>query len=203
MFQVEWAELVANNIVSGVTGVVTGTVADSIATENLAVSTFSTILNTQTQRFQSGNQHSILYEVDQQAEPNPWLNRVGYDKHLGPFDMSEMRSLAINVPDSDEQMNRVSTHIIKTLWNVVKYARSIDKNNPSLFHVNQIGDAFPNWPFNPVYHSFVWGVKMTHKYHNQGLGKMTRGLIRKIVKMTRLKQNDTIYTPYCSLHIQA
>jgi hypothetical protein len=31
------------------------------------------------------HQHSKLYEVDQQAEPNPWLNRVGYDKHLGPL----------------------------------------------------------------------------------------------------------------------
>jgi hypothetical protein len=156
LFQVEWARLVTENNAAAVPGSVSGIFTDSLATGNILVSNFSKILDTQTQRFESGIANPELYVVDQQAEPSPWLNRVGYDKVLGPFDMVELHSLALNVHDSDEQMQRISILVTNTLWNVVNYARAIDKNNPSLFHVNRISDTFPTRPFNPTLKINTW-----------------------------------------------
>ena len=155
MFLAEWSRLLlANNTIVPVA--VRGTVTNDQIDDNQPVSNFHLILEEQNQRYENGNHNVRLHEIDQQAEPNPWLNRVGYDVRLSPYDRTELKSLAKRVEDNDVQMQRISTRLTKTLWNVIQFVKSIDKSNPCLFHVNRICDKFPIRPFNAVLLKQTW-----------------------------------------------
>ena len=131
LFQAELSRLSSESSLAAVPGIVRGTAVNystpinyhratnDQVDNNLVGSDFHLILEEQTQRYETGNENIRLHEVDQQAEPNPWLNRVGYDIVLSPHDKSDLKSLAMSVQDNDLQMQRISTGLTNTLWNVI------------------------------------------------------------------------------------
>ena len=115
------------------------------------------ILEEQNARYKVDVAMQTVEIIDQSIEPNLWIGRVGYDKHLKGLIRMDLYELAKYAPKEEEiAVARILERITKVMEKSVEYSKSIDRSNLVLFVVKRIDFRPALKPFNPNLGKETW-----------------------------------------------
>jgi hypothetical protein len=87
--------------------------------------------------------------TDEKVEPDPWLSRVGYEKHLMGYGLTDLLCLPNKAVENEMGLLRLIDRFTKSINASIDYSQTIDRNHCALFEVKRIDVNYPTKPFNP------------------------------------------------------
>ena len=87
--------------------------------------------------------------TDESREPNPWLRRTGWARHLGGFDRVKMRDLVRPVGEDEPELGAIYQAFYRLIYSAQKVAVTDVIGQPALFEVHRKEpNKKPKKPFN-------------------------------------------------------